>query len=119
MHRAISNSLTKELKRVHGSYVTDQEIESLTNFLRSQRKPEYLDLNEVLVRNNQFQSNDIEDELYGNVLELIRSMDEISISMIQRHYRIGFNRSARLIERLELDGLIAPAQGSKPRKVLR
>ncbi len=108
-----------ELKRVHGAYVSDQEIERVTDFLRSQQTVQYLDLNEVLVRNAQAQNNDWQDDLYDQVREFIKTTDEISISMLQRHYRIGFNRSARLIEKLELDGLIAPAQGSKPRKVLR
>ena len=59
------------------------------------------------------------DELYEDILSFVQTSEEISISMIQRQYRIGFNRSARIIEKLELDGIIAPAQGSKPRKVLR
>jgi S-DNA-T family DNA segregation ATPase FtsK/SpoIIIE len=108
-----------ELKRVHGAYVSDVEVERVVNFLRQQRDVEYLDLNQALVLTNQTQSRDMQDELYEQVRELLKTTDEISISMIQRHYRIGFNRSARLIERLELDGLLAPAQGSKPRKVLR
>lgn len=108
-----------ELKRVHGAYVSDDEVERVVEFLRSQRSVQYLDLNEVALASNQSQSRDMQDELYDQVRELIRTADEISISMIQRHYRIGFNRSARLIEKLELDGLVAPAQGSKPRKVLR
>lgn len=108
-----------ELKRVHGAYVSDREIERVTDFLRLQRPTTYLDLNEALRRVNDAQKETFEDELYPALTELIKTMGEISISMIQRHYRIGFNRSARLIEKLELDGLIAPAQGSKPRKVIR
>lgn len=107
------------LKRVHGPYLSDHEVERVTDFLRLQRSVEYLHINEVLLRNNLAQKAEMEDELYDQVREFVRTMDEISISMIQRHYRIGFNRSARLIQKLELDGLIAPAQGSKPRKVIR
>ena len=58
------------------------------------------------------------DELYGEALEFAQSRDEVSISCLQRHLRIGFNRSARLIDQLEREGIVAPAQGSKPRKVL-
>jgi S-DNA-T family DNA segregation ATPase FtsK/SpoIIIE len=108
-----------ELRRVHGPYVSDVEIERLTNAIREQRAPQYLDLNEVLKQTAQHQEVSEQDDLYPQLLELVKATDEISISMIQRHYRIGFNRSARLIERLEMDGLLAPAQGSKPRKVLR
>ncbi len=109
---------SSELKRVHGALVTDHEVERITDHLRDQQAVQYVDLDEVLLRTNRGIVDDIDDELYGQVRTLISTMDEISISMIQRHYRIGFNRSARLIEKLEMDGLIAPAQGSKPRKVL-
>ena len=110
---------SQDLRRVHGPYVSDAEIERLTNAIREQRAPQYLDLNEVLKQTAQRQEVTDQDDLYPQLLELVKATDEISISMIQRHYRIGFNRSARLIERLEMDGILAPAQGSKPRKVLR
>ncbi len=106
------------LKRVHGAYISDEEIESLTDFLRKQASPEYLDLNDELRRCTTTQISDQEDELYESVVSYIKTIDEISISLLQRQYRIGFNRSARIIEKLELDGFVAPAQGSKPRKVL-
>ena len=109
---------SSELKRVHGALVTDGEVECVTDHLRDQQAVHYVELDEISLRANQGNVDDIDDELYDQVRTLISTMDEISISMIQRHYRIGFNRSARLIEKLELDGLIAPAQGSKPRKVL-
>lgn len=106
------------LRRIHGAYISDQEIERLAQHLRDQAAPEYLDLNDELRRCATNSVDQHEDELYETVLEFIKKVDEISISMLQRQYRIGFNRSARIIEKLELDGLIAPAQGSKPRKVL-
>jgi DNA segregation ATPase FtsK/SpoIIIE, S-DNA-T family len=108
-----------ELKRIHGALISDGEVERVADFLREQRQPNYLDINEVLVRNTLGAREDIEDELYTQVRDFVLTLDEISISMLQRQYRIGFNRSARLIEKLELDGFLAPAQGSKPRKVIR
>lgn len=108
-----------ELKRVHGAYISDNEVERVADFLREQRQPQYLDINEVLVKNTHGAREDIEDELYVQVRDYVLTLDEISISMLQRQYRIGFNRSARLIEKLEVDGFLAPAQGSKPRKVIR
>jgi len=113
------HSASPDLKRVHGAYVSDQEIENLANFLRAQAKPEYLDLNELLHHDEAQKPQELHDELYEDILNFVKTSEEISISMIQRQYRIGFNRSARIIEKLELDGIIAPAQGSKPRKVLR
>ncbi|MFA5306832.1 MAG: DNA translocase FtsK [Candidatus Babeliales bacterium] len=109
---------SSDLKRVHGALVTDGEVERVVDHLRDQQQVQYVELDEISLRTNHGSIDDIDDELYDQVRTLISTMDEISISMIQRHYRIGFNRSARLIEKLEMDGLIAPAQGSKPRKVL-
>lgn len=114
------NSASSDLRRVHGAYLSDTEIEKLTDFLRDQAKPQYLDLLDVLKnKDEQIGVGVIEDELYPQILDFVKVADEVSISMLQRKYSIGFNRSARIIEKLELDGIIAPAQGSKPRKVLR
>jgi DNA segregation ATPase FtsK/SpoIIIE-like protein len=113
------NSASSDLQRIHGAYVGVKEVETLTSYLRSQAKPEYLDLNETLREMSKEEVETIEDDLYPEVIDLLNSIDEISISGLQRKYRIGYNRSARLIEKLELDGFLAPAQGSKPRKVLK
>ena len=111
------NAASPVLMRVHGPYVSDKEITALTTHLKQQKKAQYLDLNDSLQLQHTIEEN--EDSLYGEVLQYLKTTDEISISSLQRHYRIGFNRSARIIEKLEMDGLIAPAQGSKPRRVLR
>ncbi len=115
------NSSSSLVKRVHGAFVSDIEVERLTNYLRKQQTPNYLNLEEELRKVAEVsKANDMVDELYPDVLEFIKTIDEISISMLQRRYRIGFNRSARLIERLELDGLIGPAtSGGRTRKILR
>ncbi|MBU4269591.1 DNA translocase FtsK [Candidatus Dependentiae bacterium] len=113
------NSASSDLQRIHGAYVGVKEIEKLTAHLRAQAEPEYLDLNETLREMSKSEVENIEDELYPDVLEFIKKIEEISISGLQRRYRIGFNRSARIIEKLEFDGLLAPAQGSKPRKILK
>ena len=111
------HSSSPHVMRIHGAYVSDAEIARLTNHLRSQQAPEYLDLREAL-RQDAAQLGGLEDELYPQVCSYIKTIDEISISSLQRKFNIGFNRSARIIERLEQDGVVAPAQGSKPRKVL-
>ncbi len=113
-----SGPRTVGLARVHGAYVSDDEINTLANFLRERYPVEYLDYTEVVLAASEAEAMDAEDDLYGEVREHILSLQEVSISMLQRKFRIGFNRSARLIEQLELSGVIAPAQGSKPRKVL-
>ncbi|MBY0353428.1 DNA translocase FtsK [Candidatus Babeliales bacterium] len=113
------SSASTNLKRVHASYISDQEIQKLAAFLREQRKVHYLNLHEVLEVENSDGRGDAEDELFPEIIDFLKTTNEISISMLQRRYRIGFNRSARIIEQLEMSGLIAPAQGSKPRKVIR
>jgi DNA segregation ATPase FtsK/SpoIIIE, S-DNA-T family len=113
------DSTTPNPIRVHGPYVSDYEIQKLTNHLRTQASPEYLNLNEVLDISSHDKRNELEDTLYPEVLSFLKDMDEVSISLLQRKLSIGFNRSARIIERLEQDGILAPAQGSKPRRVLK
>jgi DNA segregation ATPase FtsK/SpoIIIE-like protein len=113
------NSSSSDLRRIHGGYVSEREIVKLSTHLRAEQQVEYLDLNEVLRKVDKGELENFEDDLYPQIIEFLKFRDEISISQLQRHYKIGFNRSARIIERLEIDGLIAPAQGSKPRKVLR
>ncbi len=108
-----------DLRRVHCPYVTDAEVERVASFLRKQRKPTYVVLDEAAFTPGFSQQEQMDDDLYGQVCTFVQGLEEISISMLQRQYRIGFNRSARLIEKLEADGVIAAAQGSKPRKVLR
>lgn len=104
-------------ERIHGCFLSQHEIERYAQALRAKARPTYLDLDNALVLADGADSE--RDELYDTVVDFIKTTGEISISLIQRQYRIGFNRSARIIEQLELDGLITPAQGSKPRKVIR
>ncbi|MCB9493528.1 MAG: DNA translocase FtsK [Epsilonproteobacteria bacterium] len=110
---------TSGIKRVHGAYISEKEIESVNNFWKEQQSVQYLNLHEVLKADESAASSGECDEIYEQVLEFIKSQDEISISRLQRQFGIGFNRSARIIEQLEADGIIAPSQGGKPRKVIR
>lgn len=112
------NSGSSNPERIHGAYVSSAQINKLSRFLRAQEKAQYLDLTEVLRRKKKFGADEIEDDLYDEVKDFIKTVDEISISLLQRKYRIGFNRSARLIEKLEMDGVISPPTGGKMRKVL-
>ncbi len=110
---------SSELKRVHGAYVSDGEINKLTEQLRLQQETSYLDLDEMVLEQSQARAEDNDDHLVNEVIDFVKTLDEVSISMLQRKYRIGFNRSARLIESLEMRGVVAPSQGGKPRKVIR
>ena len=105
--------------RIHGAYVSTSQVTKLCDHLRAQQQVEYLDINEELRKDSSNSADNFEDELYNEIIDFVKSVDEVSISLLQRRYRIGFNRSARLIEQLERDGVVAPQHGSKMRKVLR
>jgi S-DNA-T family DNA segregation ATPase FtsK/SpoIIIE len=106
------------LTRVHGAYVSDREIESVVNHIRSQRKVEYLDIQQEM-RSFEQVGGSINDPLYDEIRLFLDEVDEISISLVQRKFRIGYNRSARIIDILESQGLIMPQDGGKTRKVIR
>jgi S-DNA-T family DNA segregation ATPase FtsK/SpoIIIE len=106
------------IQRLHGAYLTDKEIDSLTAYLKQERPASYFSLRQVVAQHSE-QVEEYNDPLYDEVCQFIGTVDEISISLLQRKYRVGFNRSARLIEMLERDGYVAAAQGGKPRRVVR
>lgn len=111
------DSADSSIKRVHGAYVSDAEIAAVVNHIRAQREPNYLRLNDSVSLDQNVNSSD--DALLKDVVVFLHDIDEISISLLQRRFRIGFNRSARIMELLEAQGFITPADGSKMRKVIR
>ena len=102
--------------RVQGAYLTDEEVERIVEFVKTQQEVEY-DETMMLPETSEGSSDDPEDDLFYEVLEMIRELETISTSYIQRRFKIGFNRAARLIEELEARGYVGPSEGSKPRKV--
>lgn len=108
------------MKRVHGCYISDEEIKSVVSHIKKQYPVQYLDMTQEFEQmDSSTQSSDCDDALYDEVVYFLQDIDEVSISLIQRKFRIGYNRSARLIEKLENQGLIMPPDGSKARKVIR
>lgn len=109
-----------DIKRIHGAYVSNREIQFLVSHIKSQQKVSYLNLVDVSAGDKTNDSLlDVDRELYKEIVAVVQGCDEISISMIQRRFRIGYNRSARIVEVLENDGLILPSDGSKMRKVIK
>ncbi|MGE0206916.1 MAG: DNA translocase FtsK, partial [Candidatus Babeliales bacterium] len=106
------------LVRAHGAYVSDQEIEQVADHVRGMQKVCYLDIGE-LKEKKEGQLPEADEQLYQEVLQYLNTVDEISISSLQRRFRIGFNRSARIIDMLEAQGMILPSMGGKTRKVIR
>ena len=109
---------TGQLHRIHGAYVSDKEIQAVVQHVRAQQPPAYLSL-ETVLKQDSAALHDTDDELYQQILSYLTEVDEESISMVQRRFRIGYNRSARIIEALESQGRILPAEGSKPRRVVK
>ena len=109
------------LVRVHGAYVSEQEIKRAVDHLKAQGKPVY---DESILRPREEDladagaEDELSDELYDQALAVVSEMRQVSISMLQRKMRIGYNRAARMIERMERDGVVGPADGAKPREVL-
>jgi S-DNA-T family DNA segregation ATPase FtsK/SpoIIIE len=108
------------MQRVHGCYVSEGEIKKVVDQLRAQGKPVY-DENILKPREEEGGEgieDDLSDELYDQAIAVVSEMRQVSISMLQRKMRIGYNRSARMIERMEREGLVGAADGAKPRDVL-
>ena len=103
--------------RVQGAYISDSEVERITNFVREQRSAEYDEM--MIVSDNEGeQLGNSEDEYFEEAVEMIKELDTISISQLQRRFRIGYNRAARLIDDMEAQGIVSGQDGSKPRQVL-
>jgi S-DNA-T family DNA segregation ATPase FtsK/SpoIIIE len=110
---------TAKLQRIHGAYISEDELNRITQFLKAQEKPEYDEKVTAAVTNDETSSEEQEyDERYDDAVALITKKRQASISMIQRHLRIGYNRAARIIEVMEKDGVVGPSDGVKPREVL-
>jgi len=111
---------TAQLERIHGPFVNEDEVHDLVSFLKEQGRPVF---DEDLVRaaveaeKNESRGED-EDEMFDQAVEIVATTRNASISYVQRRLKIGYNRAARIIEQMELDGMIGPQVGSKGREVL-
>ncbi|HVO10105.1 MAG TPA: DNA translocase FtsK [Vicinamibacteria bacterium] len=106
------------LIRVHGAYVTEHEIARLTSFLRKQGQPVYDENVGKPEKAAEAAEVTDRDELFDEAARLVVQSGQASTSMLQRRFRIGFSRAGRLIDMMERDGIIGPADGSKPREIL-
>jgi S-DNA-T family DNA segregation ATPase FtsK/SpoIIIE len=106
------------LVRVHGAYVTEGEIARLTSFLRKQGRPAYDDNVGKPEKSAEAAEVVDRDELFDEAARFVVQSGQASTSMLQRRFRIGFSRAGRLVDMMERDGIIGPADGSKPREIL-
>ncbi|MEW6265424.1 MAG: DNA translocase FtsK 4TM domain-containing protein [Thermodesulfobacteriota bacterium] len=110
---------TSKLIRIHGAYVAEAEIKRVTDFIKAQQAPNYLDdLKVAQAEGEAGEAGDDYDDKYDEAVALVTRTGKASISLIQRHLRIGYNRAARIIEIMEREGLVGPADGARPRQVL-
>ncbi|NLJ17290.1 MAG: DNA translocase FtsK [Globicatella sulfidifaciens] len=104
--------------RVQGAYISDTEVERITDFIKDQQKADYEDSLIDLDEESESSLGVSEDEYFEEAVAMLEGLETISISQLQRKFRIGYNRAARLVDDMEAAGLVAPQDGSKPRQVL-
>jgi S-DNA-T family DNA segregation ATPase FtsK/SpoIIIE len=110
---------TAKLQRIHGAFISEEELIRIIGFLKNQKTPEYDQTILKAPPKEEDESDTTEyDERYDDAVALITKTGQASISMIQRHLRIGYNRAARIIEIMEKEGIVGPSDGAKPREVL-
>ena len=115
-------SSANKILRIHAPFVSDNEIEKINNFLRSQEEPDYVDeilnyVDEKEISETSKNDND-KDELYQSALEIIKSERKASTSFLQRKLQIGYNRAARIIDMMEEEGVVSKANHVGKRDVL-
>lgn len=111
--------------RIQGAFLTEEEVQNITEFVKENNKV-FFD-NEQLYQNtkeieNLAQAEETlqeQDEMLGEVIDFIKDKDEISVSLLQRRFKIGFNRASRIMEQMEEKGIVSKSDGSKPRKVIK
>ncbi|MGN8645837.1 DNA translocase FtsK [Gracilibacillus sp. HCP3S3_G5_1] len=105
-----------ETKRIQGAFVSDDEIERITNYVKQIASPTYLFEQEQLIQ--QVSASEDTDALYEEAVEFVLDYNGASASLLQRRFKIGYNRAARLIDMMEDNGIISGQNGSKQREVL-
>lgn len=102
--------------RIQGAFLSDSEVERVVEYVISQQKAEYQA--ELMISEEEGEKVEAEDVLYDEAVQLVIELGTASASMLQRRFRIGYTRAARLIDLMEINGVVGPYEGSKPREVL-
>ncbi|SDM00928.1 DNA translocase FtsK [Bacillus sp. OK048] len=103
--------------RVQGAFLSDDEVEDTVNFVIGQQKAQYQE--EMIPDDTPESMSEVDDDLYADAVDLVIEMQTASVSMLQRRFRIGYTRAARLIDEMEARGIVGAYEGSKPRTVLQ
>jgi S-DNA-T family DNA segregation ATPase FtsK/SpoIIIE len=108
-----------EIQRAHGPFVSDDEVSRVIDFLKAQREPDYID---AITADDDGAESEVEpeseDDLYSEAVAIVMKHGKASTSMIQRHLKIGYNRAARIVDLMEMAGVVGPADGARPREVI-
>ncbi len=111
---------TQPVTRVQGAFVSEEELRRVVDFLKEQGRPVYDD--SILRARDSGErgafDSDEDDPVYDQAIELVSRMEEVSVSKLQREMRLGYNKAAKIVERMEREGIVGPANGVKPRQVL-
>ena len=109
-------------ERIQGAYIASDEVERVIDWVKKQQKVDY---DETMIPKKGESSSasdngndEPEDEFYNQAVDLVRRQQTASVSMLQRRFRIGYNRAARIVDEMEAKGIVGPSEGSKPRQVL-
>ncbi|MFC4557180.1 DNA translocase FtsK [Virgibacillus kekensis] len=102
--------------RVQGAFLSDEEVERIVDHCIEQQKASYQE--EMIPEETSEVTQEVDDELFDDAVQMITEMQSASVSMLQRRFRIGYTRAARLIDAMEDRGIVGPYEGSKPRTVL-
>ncbi|MFD0771113.1 DNA translocase FtsK [Bacillus sp. CGMCC 1.60114] len=102
--------------RVQGAFLSDEEVEKVVEYVVGQQKAQYQE--DMIPQDVPETTQEVEDSLYDEAVQLVVDMQTASVSMLQRRFRIGYTRAARLIDAMEINGVVGPYEGSKPREVL-
>jgi S-DNA-T family DNA segregation ATPase FtsK/SpoIIIE len=113
-------------KRIQGAFIGDDETQKITDFIRMQRPPQYNDevVSQPVQLNGKggivadYGANEADDDMWRDAIRVVIEGRKASTSLLQRRLRIGYGRAARLIETMEEQGIVGPADGARPREVL-
>jgi S-DNA-T family DNA segregation ATPase FtsK/SpoIIIE len=107
------------LVRIHGGYITEAELNRIVAFLKKQAKPVY---DETVLKEPEEERGGFDegerDAMFVDAVRCILQEGQCSITLVQRRLRLGYARAARIVDRMEQEGIVGPADGSKPREVL-
>lgn len=106
--------------RVQGAFVTDKEVENIVSFVKGNKEQSYDQemIEKITTSSKNAQAGEESDEFFDAAVDLVVEKEKASVSMLQRQFRIGYNRAARMMDDLERRGIVGQEEGSKPRKVL-